>query len=195
MSVFGRALNISYRREQCRSFVEYSLFCGVVEKYHDADQQQQQSGDETARRRQPAVRRTTMMTTTLSLPRASQEAPIIVLHEAPVSTQLNAESLQLPVTPTHHRRHARRHSITSSTAQTLPEVLLAPGVLETIVINNGCVGMRRSMIGSRSMSGSRSGSRSRSGCGSAVTSTSVTSANCCRSRSARRSSLTTLQPT
>lgn len=108
-----------------------------LSKQQQEQQQQQQHGIETAHRRQQAtqVRRTTMTTTTLSLPRASRQQPIIVLHEAPTSPQLNHGDQQLPVTPS-RRRHSRRHN-TPPTAQLLPEVLLAPGVLETILINNG----------------------------------------------------------
>jgi len=105
-------------------------------KHHREQKLQQQNGDEedkaedegeaTACRRQHAVRRTTTCTTTLSLPHgaAPSQPPIIVLHEAPVSPQL-----QLPLNAHQRRRHSHR-----SSAAPLPEVLLSPGVLETIIV-------------------------------------------------------------
>jgi len=142
---------------------------GDVEKYQQQVQHQPESV-ERENRHQLAVRRTTMMTT-LSVPRSTPQPPIIVLHEAPVIPPRQRDD-QLPVTP-RQRRQARRFS-TSTTAQTLPEVLLSPGVLETIVIHNGSLDVNSSSSG-----------RSRSG--SSVSASA--SADSCR---ARQASMTTL---
>lgn len=120
------------------SVVWSSDFISISKKYH-SEQQLQRQNDEESRdedeaaatcRRQHAVRRTTT-TTTLSLPQTSPQPPIIVLHGTPVSPQVQPHHGPLLVSA-QRRRQSRRYS-TSSTAP-LPEVLLSPGVLETIIV-------------------------------------------------------------
>ena len=125
-------------------------FLAVVEKHRQLQQQQHPPrGTETGHRPQHAVRRTTTMTT-LSLPPASPQPPIIVLHEAPVIPPVNRDD-QLPAVTSRHLRRSRRYSTaTSAASQMSPEVLLAPGVLETLLINNGNLDVNSS---SRSRSG------------------------------------------